>query len=184
MPLTLTGTSVDGKTSCSGTSTSFNVVAAATTPVAVTIDCHTAPTTGSVLVNGTINVCPRIDAVSCNPPAGNVIAITSTADDQDSGPQPLTYSWTTSSGTLSSATAQNPTLTCTAPGTVSLTLTVSDGDAGCNATFNLQVICPPDSAVVQSGLGRDRGEQPGHRPAPHAVHDVPRDHRQRGSAAR
>ncbi len=148
--LTLTGTSVDGKTSCSGASTSFNVVAAATTPVAVTIDCHTAPTTGSVLVNGTINVCPRIDAVSCNPPVGNVLSISSTADDQDNGPQPLTYSWTTSSGTLSSATAQNPTLTCTAPGNVTLTLTVSDGDAGCNATFNLQVACPPDSAVAQS----------------------------------
>ena len=148
--LTLTGTSVDGKTSCSGASTSFNVVASATTPVAVTIDCHTAPTTGSVLVNGTINVCPRVDAVSCNPPVGNVLAITSTADDQDNGPQPLTYSWTTTSGTLSSATAQNPTLACTTPGPVSLTLTVSDGDAGCNATFNLQVVCPPDSAVAQS----------------------------------
>jgi hypothetical protein len=148
--LTLTGTSVDGKTSCAGTSAPFNVVAAATTSVALAIDCHAAPTTGSVLVNGTINVCPRIDSVSANPPTGNVIAIASTADDQDNGPQPLTYSWTTTSGTLSSATAQNPTLTCTAPGTASLTLTVSDGDAGCNASFNLQVACPPDSALAET----------------------------------
>ncbi len=72
--LTLTGTSVDGKTSCSGASTSFNVVASATTPVAVTIDCHTAPTTGSVLVERPINVCPRVDAVSCNPPSGTILA--------------------------------------------------------------------------------------------------------------
>ena len=148
--LSLTGTSVDGKTSCAGASATFNVAAGATTSVSVAIDCHAAPATGSVLVNGTINVCPRVDAVSANPPVGNVIAISSTADDQDSGPQPLTYSWTTTSGTLSSATAQNPTLSCTTPGNASLTLTVSDGDAGCNATFNLQVACPPDSAVAQS----------------------------------
>ena len=148
--LTLTGTSADGKTSCAGASAPFIVAAAATTTVAVTIDCHTPPTTGSVLVNGTINVCPRVDSVSANPPVGTAISISSTADDQDNGPQPLTYSWTTSSGTLSSATAQNPTLTCTTAGTVSLTLTVSDGDAGCNASFSLQVACPTDAAVAQS----------------------------------
>ena len=148
--LALTGTSVDGKTSCSGASTAFSVAAAATTPVAVTIDCHTAPITGGVLVNGTINVCPRIDAVSSSPPTGNVLAISSTAEDQDNGPQPLTYGWTTTSGTLSSATAQNPTLTCTVPGTVSLTLTASDGDPGCDATFGLQVTCPSDAALAES----------------------------------
>ena len=68
--LTLTGTSVDGKTSCAGTSAPFNVVASATTSVSVAIDCHAAPTTGSVLVNGTINICPRVDSVSANPPPG------------------------------------------------------------------------------------------------------------------
>jgi hypothetical protein len=148
--LTLTGTSVDTQTSCAGTSASFAVAAHATTPVMVAIDCHTAAKTGSVLVNGTINVCPTIDAVSSNPPAGNVIAIASAAHDPDSAPQPLSYSWTTSSGTLSSATAQNPTLTCTAPGLATLTLTVSDGDAGCNATFELLESCPSDAALGES----------------------------------
>lgn len=148
--LTLTGTSVDGQYSCAGASASFNVVARATTSVSVAIDCHTAPKTGSVVVNGTVNVCPNIDSVSANPPIGNVIAISSAADDPDSGPQPLSYKWTASSGTLSSATAQNPTLTCTAPGVASLVLTVSDGDPGCAATFNLQVTCPPDSALAET----------------------------------
>jgi hypothetical protein len=145
--LTLTGTSVDGQTNCSGASATFAVVANATTSVAVAIDCHTPRTTGSVQVNGTINVCPRVDSVSANPPNGTVISIFSSADDPDMGPQPISYSWTTSSGTLSSTTAQNPTLTCTAPGPVSLTLTVSDGDAACGSTFNLQVTCPPDAAL-------------------------------------
>jgi hypothetical protein len=145
--LTLTGTSVDGQTTCSGTSAAFNVVGGAITSVSVVIDCHTPSQTGSVLVNGTINVCPSIDSVSANPPNGTAIALASAAHDPDGGPQALSYSWTTSSGTLSSATAASPTLTCSAPGNVSLTLTVSDGDAACNATFNLQVTCPPDSAL-------------------------------------
>jgi hypothetical protein len=148
--LSLTGTSFDGQTNCAGASASFAVAAGATTSVSVTIDCHTPPKTGSVMVNGTINVCPNIDSVSANPPAGNVIAISSAADDPDSAPQPLTYSWTTTSGTLTGAATASPTLTCTAPGVASLTLTVSDGDAGCNGTFSLQITCPPDSALAES----------------------------------
>jgi hypothetical protein len=148
--ISLTGTSTDGTATCTGSSALFNVVASATTSVAVAIDCHKAPSTGSVAVNGTINVCPSITSVSATPPSGNLIAITAVASDPDNAPQPLTYAWTTTSGTLSSTTVANPTLACTAPGTASLTLTVSDGDAGCNATFNIQLTCPPDSALNES----------------------------------
>ncbi len=148
--LTLTGTSVDGQTSCAGTSAAFTVAAGASTSVAVTIDCHGPVKTGSVAVNGTINICPTIDSVSANPPVGNTIALASSASDPDNGPQPVSYSWTTSSGTLSSATAQNPTLTCTAPGTATLTLTVTDGDSGCPTSFTAPVTCPADSALGES----------------------------------
>ncbi|HVW27414.1 MAG TPA: metallophosphoesterase [Polyangiaceae bacterium] len=154
--LSLTGTATDGTTTCGGTSGSFSVTAGQTTTVAVSVDCHVAPTTGSVLVNGSVNVCPSVGAVSANPPNGLQIAISSTATDPDGGPSPITYAWTTSSGTLSSATAPNPTLTCTAPGNVSLTLTVSDGDAGCASTFDLTVACPDDSSDpmwVELGAG-------------------------------
>jgi hypothetical protein len=147
--ITLTATSTNGGASCAG-SASFNVTAGGTSTVTVHLTCHEAPNTGSVAVNGTINVCPTIDSVSSNPPTGNVIAISSAASDADSGPQPLSYSWTTTSGTLSSATAQSPTLTCTTPGVASLTLTVSDGDPTCNATFNLPETCPPDSALAET----------------------------------
>ncbi len=47
--LTLSGTSTDGQTSCTGTSAAFNVAGGATTSVAVAIDCHRPRTTGSVL---------------------------------------------------------------------------------------------------------------------------------------
>lgn len=148
--LTLSATSTDGQTTCSGSSPAFNVVAGATTSVSVAIDCHRPPTTGSVQINGTINVCPNITSLSANPPVGNTIALAAAASDPDAAPQPLSYSWTTTSGTLSSATVPNPTLTCTAPGTASLTLTVSDGDAGCVATFNVQLTCPADSALNET----------------------------------
>jgi hypothetical protein len=148
--LTLTGASIDGETNCSGSSALFNVVSGATTSVSVAIDCHRAPTTGSVQINGTINVCPSIDSVSANPPVGNTIALAGAATDPDGGPGVLSYKWTTSSGALSSDGAQNPTLTCTTPGPASLTLVVSDGDPGCAATFNVQVTCPSDEAVGES----------------------------------
>ncbi len=148
--LTLKGTATDTTTTCVGTSAPFNVVAASTTPVSVVIDCSLVHKTGSVLVNGTINVCPQVGSVSSNPPTGNTIAISSAAVDLDNGPQPISYQWTATSGTLSSATAQNPTFTCAAPGLASLTLTVTDGDPGCGDTFNLQVACPSDAALAET----------------------------------
>jgi hypothetical protein len=148
--LTLNGTSTDGQTMCSGMSGSFNVNAGMTTTVMVAVACHKAKTTGSVLIQGNINVCAEISSVSATPPVGNTIAITAMADDPDSAPGPITYQWTTSSGTLSSATVANPTLTCTQPGTVNLTLTVSDGDPACSDTFGVTVACPPDSALNES----------------------------------
>jgi hypothetical protein len=148
--ISLSGTATDGTTTCSGMSGSFGVTAGMTTTVTVGIECHIARTTGSVLVNGTINVCPVIDAVSANPPVGNTIAIVSAAEDVDHGPSLISYQWTTSSGTLSSATVANPTLTCTAPGPVMLTLSISDGDPACSDSFNLTVNCPADSALNES----------------------------------
>jgi hypothetical protein len=145
----LSGTATDG-TVCAGTSGSFNVSAASTTTVTVAIDCTRAHNTGSVLLKGTINVCPEVTAVSAAPPVGVTIALTATADDPDMGPMPFTYTWTTSSGTISDPTAPNPVLTCSQPGTVNLTVKVSDGDAACADTFNVTVDCPPDSPALYS----------------------------------
>ena len=142
--LTLTGSGSDGST-CTGVSGTFSVSAARTTIVAISLDCKRPHTTGSVLVQGSINVCPSVGSVGADPPVGTTIALSATAADPDSGPSPIAYSWTTSSGTLSSTTAQNPTLTCTAPGDVSLTVSASDGDPGCSDTFDVTVTCPNDA---------------------------------------
>jgi hypothetical protein len=148
--LTLNGTSTDGSTTCTGTSGTFNVTAKMTTSVSVAIECNKAHTTGSVLIKGSINVCAEVTGVSAAPPVGATIALTAMADDPDNAPSAITYTWTTDSGTISDPTAPNPVLTCSQPGTVNLTVKVSDGDAACADTFNVTVACPPDSPALYS----------------------------------
>jgi len=143
--ITLTGTATDGTTTCAGSAT-FNVTAHGTTQVAVSLDCHQNAKTGSISVNGTINVCPTIQAVSATPSSvlvGGSVALDAEATDPDNGPSPLAYAWTATSGSFDDATKPNPTFTCTTAGTASLTLTVSDGDPlkSCADTSTVTVSC-------------------------------------------
>ena len=155
--ITLNATATDGVSSCLGSGT-FNVTAGAVTAVSVVLDCHQAATTGSVSVNGALNVCPNIDGVSANPAevlVGGSIALSATAHDADSGPSPLSYQWQATGGTISNATAQNPTFTCLTAGAASVTVTVSDGDpaASCAPSVTTQVTCTGGVAgVVASSL--------------------------------
>jgi hypothetical protein len=143
--IALTATTTDGSTSCGGTGT-FNVVARMTTPVTVALTCHEAPRTGSVMLSGQLNVCPTIDGLGANPAevqVGGSIALSSSAHDTDAAPSPLSFAWTTTSGTLSNAAVQNPTFTCATAGLATVTLKVSDGDptASCADTLTTQVNC-------------------------------------------
>jgi hypothetical protein len=140
-------TSTDGLVSCAG-SASFNVTAHTTTAVTVHLSCHEAPRTGSVQVNGGANVCPVIDSAGASPAealVGTGVHLSGAAHDADSGPSALKYAWTATSGVFDSASAQNPLFTCTAPGTVNITLTVTDGDPSPTCSDNLSVIvtCDP-----------------------------------------
>ena len=141
--ITLSATTADAATNCGGSAT-FNVQARTTVTVNVPVTCHEAPRTGSVLVNGALNLCPSIDALGASPAEVQVngsVTLSSSAHDSDAGPSALTYAWTTTLGTLSDAAAQNPKLTSTTPGTATVTLTVSDGDpaASCADTLTTQV---------------------------------------------
>jgi hypothetical protein len=144
--IAITATTVDGKTSCAG-SAMFDVAARMTRTVNVPLTCHEAARTGSVLVNGTLNICPSIDGIGANPAevsVGGTIALAANAHDTDAGPSALAFAWSASgSGTIANPTAQNPTFTCNAPGTATVSLTVSDGDpaASCAATSSAQVNC-------------------------------------------
>jgi phospholipase C len=143
--LTLTATGTDGQTTCGGSAT-FNVTAGVVTKVSVTLDCHQGSKTGSIAINGTVNICPNLDAISASPASVNVgatLSVSAAADDPDKGPSPLSYSWTASGGTLTGANTASPTFECTTVGTATLSVTVSDGDpqASCAAQGSVQVTC-------------------------------------------
>jgi len=115
-------------------------------PVTVALTCHEAPRTGSVMVSGALNVCPTIDSLSASPTevqVGGTVALVVAAHDSDAGPSALSYAWATTAGTLSSASAQNPTFTCGAAGTATVTVSVADGDpaAACADTLSAQITC-------------------------------------------
>jgi hypothetical protein len=154
--VTLSATSVEGTTSCSG-SAPFNIVARQTTSVTVHVICHEAPRFGSVSVNGTLNVCPSIDGMGASPGevrVGGSVALSSTAHDSDAAPAALTYQWTATNGVLSDSAARNPRFTCTSPGTATIALTVSDGDpAACATTSALTVTCSALGAACALGNG-------------------------------
>lgn len=143
--ITLTATSTQGSVTCSG-SASFDVVANQTIPVTVNVRCHEPSLTGSVLINGQLNICPTLDGLSATPAevvVGGKVALAVTAHDSDALPKALSYRWTASAEGLSNATRPNPTFTCTAAGPVTLHVTVSDGDtaAGCAAQGDLKIEC-------------------------------------------
>lgn len=136
---------------CAG-SASFNVTAGATSSTQIHLQCKTPPKTGSVMVSGTLNVCPVIDSVSVDPAettVGNSITLSATGSDADKTPSSLGFSWTSSAGILSSPSLANTSLKCTTAGAVTVTLTISDGD--CADTLSQTVTCSPASGSGGAG---------------------------------
>ncbi|HKP55393.1 MAG TPA: hypothetical protein VJV78_01660, partial [Polyangiales bacterium] len=144
--ITLSATSSDGRP-CVGKSMSFNVVARQSVNVAVVLSCEGKGTAGSIIIGGTLNICPVADSAIANPSMANVgstIALTGEGSDEDSGPSALTYAWTATgtAGSLSNANSANATFTCNAAGTSTVTLTVSDSDTQCTGnTLTVDVTC-------------------------------------------
>lgn len=157
--ITLSAKSSDDAVSCAG-SANFNVQARTTATVTVSLACREAARTGSVLVSGALNLCPTIDGIGANPAevqVGGTIALTGSAHDSDAAPSPLSFTWKASSGTLSDASAQNPSFTCTTAGTATLTLSVADGDpaASCADTSTTQVICSAEGKTPGTYVSGD-----------------------------
>jgi hypothetical protein len=153
----------DNSATCSA-SKDFDVVSTGKTTVAISLQCKlTHPQrTGEVLVNGAINICPFIESATASVTEINVgfpLDLSSSGTDPDAGPQPLSYSWTASSGTLSDPNVPNPTFTCTEVGEATLTLTLSDGDS-CPDTRSFSITCSkpvgqPEPKRVTFGIFAD-----------------------------
>lgn len=157
---TITLTATDGGnpgTTCVG-SASFNVSPHTTTSVQVQLRCRVPTKTGSVLVNGSINVCPNIDSLSVEPAettVGHAISLGAAGSDADQGPNALTFTWSASNGPVVGSDSATATFACAQPGPVTLTLTLSDGD--CVDTASAQVTC--SAATSTCGDGKvDPGE--------------------------
>ena len=154
--ITLDGTTMDGGTHCAGSAT-FDIAAHLTTVVTVRLACHEPAHTGSVLVNGVLNLCPAVDGISAMPAevlVGSSLALAATAHDSDAGPSAIAYHWTTTGGTLSAAEGQNPSLRCTKAGDITVSVSATDGD--CSDTSSATVTCSaaPGGSIATMDLSR------------------------------
>jgi hypothetical protein len=157
--VSLTADAADGSATCSG-SVGFDVMARKTTSVVVPVTCLETPRSGTVLVGGKLNICPTIDGVSANPAeveVGGTVALSAAAHDSDAGPNPLSFGWTSNSGALSDPSGKSPIFTCTTPGTVTIHLSVTDGDpaATCADTTTVQVTCSASPRTPGSYVAGD-----------------------------
>src|SRR4051812_15665090 len=141
--ITLRSGIAGGGGDCSG-SAAFDIRPGVTVPVTVHLTCILAPGTGSVLVNGTLNVCPRIDELDATPAEvafGSSIALQAKAIDVDHAPSGLTFHWTSTAGSVGDPAATTPSFTCTRVGRATITVAVSDGDAACATQQSVDVVC-------------------------------------------
>jgi arylsulfatase B len=157
--ITLTAESVEGHTTFNG-SASFDVTAGATTSVTVHLNGSGKTGNGSVAVTGTINLNPRLDEVTVTPQAvlvGGSIRLSAVGTDPDAWPSPLSYYWSTTGGVIDNPIGPNATLTSATPGTFTINLTLSDGDATDTATTTVTFVRP---AADGGGGGAGGGSGP------------------------
>jgi hypothetical protein len=153
--ISLSGTTVDGTTTCAGTGT-FAITAFATTNVTVLFQCTTQPVGSGAAAFGTLPYyCAIATAAAASPSEttlGNAVALSASASAPNASG--ITYSWSASSGTFSAPTAASTSFTCTTQGLFTITVAVADGvvpDGGsCPSTSQLTV-------QVQCDLAADAG---------------------------
>ena len=157
LSIALAGTTTNGGTHCAGAAP-FSVAAHTTTAVSVHLTCNEPARTGSVVVNGVLNVCPTLDGIAASPAevaVGSALALAAAAHDSDAGPAALAYHWTTTGGSLSSTSVQTPSLTCTTAGSFTVSVTATDGD--CSDTQSATVTCTAGGTGGSDGAGGSGG---------------------------
>jgi hypothetical protein len=160
--ITISGTSVDGTVTCSGSAT-FSVVAQTTTTVTDALQCKaTAPDAGAVSVNAPAYGCASIfpGGISASPSEttiGGSVSLQAAAVAPNANA--LAYTWSAPSGTFSTANSSTTNFTCTTQGPVTVTATVSDGAVpdgapACTAvSTSIVVTCDtliPNSLIISS----------------------------------
>ena len=138
----MSATSTDGETNCSG-SAIFNVFVGQVTPVAVVLRCKPPTEFGSVRVNGKINYCADIRWADVSPlqtSIGNQIDVNVVARDEEG--DTIEYRWTATSGSFANPSVPRTTYTCEELGVHTITITVSDdGFEYCDCFWDVDVTC-------------------------------------------
>jgi hypothetical protein len=138
----MSATSTDGETNCSG-SAIFNVFVGQVTPVAVVLRCKPPTEFGSVRVNGKINYCADIRWADVSPlqtSIGNQIDVNVVARDEEG--DTIEYLWTATSGSFANPSVPRTTYTCEELGVHTITITVSDdGFEYCDCFWDVDVTC-------------------------------------------
>src|SRR5579883_539081 len=126
--IALSGTSTDGSVTCGGTA-QFSIAAQATTTENELLQCNgVRAEAGAVAVVGQPYGCAAWGTITVLPSevaVGSFVTLAATAT--GSNPSAVTYAWSAPSGLLSAPSSAGTNFTCTAPGPVTLTLTVADG---------------------------------------------------------
>ena len=146
--ITLRAFDGSGNVICEGSAT-VDVIEGQTVKVTVQLDCGTTPEEprGDIEIDGDFNIidqnlCPLVNSTFVLPEG---IAAGGDADVQivavDPNGDPLTFSWTATSGSFADPSAASTTYTCDANGPQTLTVVVSDGDASCDLSVQLSVVC-------------------------------------------
>ena len=156
--LTLRATADEG-TSCEG-SVVFDVIADQTTAVHVALTCGDMPGRGSVSVDGSIEYCPTIAAVSALPSAVQVGESIQVAVGTASGSIAPDFSeWTAGAGSFADPLALATTYLCEVAGPQILTFSATD-NSGCSDAVSVEVTCLDDgSSQEHCGNGIVEGNE-------------------------
>ena len=147
--MSLVAQSPDGQVTCTGAA-QFAMTARATTNLSVAMLCSAAaPEAGAAFVRAAGFNCATWNSVAASPSEATIGSSMSVVASASGGaPGSLTYAWSAPSGAFDHPNAAQANFTCTAPGPVSLTVTVTDGavpeGGSCNAsaaTTTIQVQC-------------------------------------------
>jgi hypothetical protein len=142
--ITLTGTSVDGSLVCSG-SADFSVVSGATTAVNLTLVCTGAASdAGTIVVNGSTQVCANIQSISASPLETTVDGPVTLSATASAGSVTPVFAWTATAGTFDNPSSATPIFTCpSTPSVVTITLNVTPSAPICatQTSQSVEVTC-------------------------------------------
>ncbi len=147
----MAATSVDGGTSCEG-STAFDVDVGRVTSVMVMLRCKAPQRLGGVRVNGKLNVCAELTKAVVSPlqtSAGFEIDVS--AESLDAEGDPISFRWTPG-GSFAEPTSTQTTYTCRDSGAQTITIEVSDDDfKDCIDSWSVEVECVGEEPAFDAG---------------------------------